>query len=81
MTKRPAYADLHGLSEDDRIAAIAAPVLAHGLTVGFIVDDWPGKADRYKRKLAARFPEVVILETRPGPVPETTMVHVGPKRH
>ena len=67
------FADIADLSEDDRITAIGNRAMT-GEVVGFITDDEPGKAERYIRKLAKRFPKVVILDQKPGPVARTTLV-------
>jgi hypothetical protein len=71
-----AYADIADLPEDERVSVIAAAA-AQGQIVGFVVDDWPDKAERYIRKLAA-YP-VRIIDQRPGPVKNTVLVRIGPK--
>jgi hypothetical protein len=78
--KKPeGYADLHALSEDERIGVIGHTVTAHGKTVAVCVDDQPAKVERYKRKLRERFPSVVILDTTKGPVKGVVTIRVGPQ--
>jgi hypothetical protein len=48
------------------------------LTVGFITDDDPGKAERYISKLQHGFPGIRVIYKGPGPVAETVLVKVGP---
>lgn len=71
------YSDLADLPEDERIRIVGETVTLHGKTVGLCVDDTPGKADRYKRKLRERFPGVVILDTKRGPVKGVITIRVG----
>lgn len=80
MRKPEGFADLANLSEDDRIRVIGETVTQTGKTVGVCVDATPGKADRYKRKLAKRFPDVVILDTTVGPVKGVITIRVGPRQ-
>ncbi len=47
-----------------------------GLTVAFITDSDPGKADRYISKLLKKFPGLKVLERFDGPVPNTVSVKV-----
>jgi len=72
------YADLADLPEDERIAIIAKT--AETEIVGFFVDDWQGKAERYIRKLEA-YPRVRVIDQKPGIVKGTIMIRVGPKGH
>lgn len=71
-----AYADLADLPEDERIR-IAAETAARGHVVGVVVDDEPGKPERYIQKLAA-YP-VRIIDRRAGPVANTILIRIGPK--
>lgn len=73
------YSDLADLEEDQRIDIIGKTATG-GKVVAFVVDDWPGKADRYIRKLSQRYPEVEVLWRGKGPVPKSTTVKVGPRR-
>lgn len=59
----PPFIDLQTLSEDERIALIAQSV-KQGARVGFMVDDTPGKAQRYVNKLKAHVPSVVVETER-----------------
>lgn len=79
--RRPkGYADLHTLSEDERIGVIGRSVMEQGMTVGVCVDDIAGKAERYARKLRERFPGIVILETTKGPTKGVVTIRVGPRQ-
>lgn len=71
-----AFTDLADLPEDDRIR-IAAETAEKGHIVGVVVDDEPGKPERYIRKLAA-YP-VRVIDRKPGPVKKTILIRVGPK--
>lgn len=65
--KRPAFADLADLPEDQRIRIIGELVVKNGKCVAFIVED-RHKAKRYIKKLTAMFPGVVIADILDGPV-------------
>jgi hypothetical protein len=67
--KMPPYVDLHRLDEDARIDAIGHMVTAHNKRVAFMVDDVPEKADRYVRKLLAKFPAIMCEGPMKGPTP------------
>ena len=43
----PPFKDIADLDEDDRIRQIGEAVMRDKLTVGFITEDEPGKADRW----------------------------------
>lgn len=74
--KTPEYADLKNLSEDERITLIGRTATVHKKTIGVIVDDQQ-KADRYKQKLTAQFPDLeVICEFN---FAGSRVVKVGPK--
>ena len=75
--RKPLYADLHDLSEDDRIKLIAETVLSAGMVTGFLVEN-DKKADRYIEKLRKRFPGVDILGKMRGPTKGIILVKVGP---
>lgn len=71
MTK---YADLADLPEDDRVDIIGRTAEG-GQKVAFVVED-DLKADRYIRKLSARF-NVEIEKRCAGPVKDTISVIVA----
>jgi hypothetical protein len=77
-------ADLHRLSENDRIKLIGESVMNAPAGSGdkppmngFIVET-EEKADRYIAKLLKRFPGIRIIDRQPGPVVGTILVRVGP---
>jgi hypothetical protein len=72
------YQDLADRPEDDRIDRIGEAVM-QGRRVAFIVDDEPGKADRYAEKLTSRFPEVEVVAREPGFVPRTVILKAARK--
>lgn len=72
------FIDLSDDKEDDRIRQIGEKVMKDRVTVGFITEDEPGKADRYIAKLKASFPGIYILRQGPGPVANTVLVKVSP---
>ena len=69
-------ADLADLPEDDRIRVIAHLVRDHGQTVGVLVDDVPGKPERYTDKLLRA--GCRVIEQAPGPVPGVITLKVRP---
>jgi predicted DNA repair protein MutK len=75
MTKKPAFADIAGLPEDDRIDIIGHNAVTHKKVVGFIVED-DAKADRYLQKLTAKFPGIQVIYR--GSWRNTVLVKVGP---
>lgn len=76
---RPSMLDLHRLSEDDRIRLVAAAI-KEGKTIGVLVDDVPGKPDRYLRKIRALVPDVQVIYRGPGPTPGAYTLKLGPLR-
>lgn len=79
MTKSPPrFVDLADFDEDFRIDAIVHQVRDHKKTVGFIVEDEAGKADRYIKKLRAKLPGITVHGPVKGPVAGTVTVKVGP---
>ena len=70
------FQDLADLPEDERIKLIAHYVVAPGITVAVLVDDEPGKPERYIEKLRAR--GAVVLSQEPGPVAKVITLKVGP---
>ena len=75
VIKKPFYADLANLPEDERIAIIGREAAA-GKKVAFVVEN-DAKADRYIRKLLLDF-EVRIIDRGAGPVKGLIYVKVGP---
>jgi len=78
VKKMPPYKDLADLPEDQRILQIGCKAMTEKLTVGFIVDDEPGKAERYIEKLKRGFPGIQVMGRGKGPVKGTEWVKVGP---
>lgn len=62
------YMDVHELDEDVRIELIGQQAMGGG-KVAFVVDDEPGKADRYIQKLLTKFPELKVDKRFKGPTP------------
>ena len=69
------FADIAHLPEDERIDTIGRCVML-GKTTAFIVDN-NKKADRYIKKLQAKFPSVVIQAR--GKLKGAIVVRVGPQ--
>lgn len=67
------YSDLADLQEDDRIAIIGQAAEG-GKRVAFVVED-DAKADRYIKKLTARF-QVSVAKRLDGPVKDTVSIIV-----
>lgn len=69
------FADLADLPEDERINKIIAHMKAQppGYKAAVIVDQVASKVARYTRKLEAGG---LTVKKRPGPVPNTTTLHV-----
>lgn len=74
----PDFVDIADHEEDRRIEIIGHQVIAHNRTVRFITDDEPDKADRYIRKLEAKFPGIRVIARGNGPVKKIVWVQVGP---
>jgi hypothetical protein len=72
------YADLADFEEDDRIRMIGEAAMKHHKIVGFVVENEPGKADRYIRKLQKRFPGIRLIGRGTALVPDTELIRVGP---
>ncbi len=72
------YHDIADEPEDDRIAKIGDMAMNLRKVVGFIMDDEPGKPERYISKLQERFPGIVVIARGKGPVESTVWVKVGP---
>ena len=70
------YIDVADLCEDERIGRIGDACTVGGI-VGFVVEDEPGKADRYVSKLKSRYPGVSVISTGPGLIPGSVLVRVG----
>ena len=60
------YMDVADLDEDRRIDIIGEHAMKK-LEVAFCVDDEPGKADRYIKKLLTKFPELKLKNRFKGP--------------
>ena len=74
----PAFIDLADHEEDFRIGQIGHAAMVNKITVSFVTDSEPGKADRYISKLQERFPGIRIIARGDGPVADTVWVKVGP---
>lgn len=59
MNKKPAFADLYKLPEDERIDLIGHYIMHEQKVAAFVVET-DEKADRYIAKLTAKFPGIVI---------------------
>lgn len=70
--------DLHRLEEDKRIELIGAQ--ARTQVVGVMIDDEPAKIERYKRKLAERFPETTFIDETPTVVRGVAALRFGPRK-
>lgn len=60
------FKDLAHMSEDERIGYMGqTAMLNQGRTVAVLVElNDPGKGDRYIRKFAERFPEIVVMNRK-----------------
>lgn len=76
---KPKYADLHGLSEDQRIEIIGRKCLEDCATVAVCVDDEPGKAARYVRKIHDRFPAIRCIDVMNGPTKGVVTIKLAPR--
>lgn len=78
--KKPLYADLAGagLSEDQRIHLIGDAVMVKQQVVGTIVDDDGQAPERYKKKMAIRWPGIVLQFEGPGPTPGAYTLKYAP---
>ncbi|MCH8135388.1 MAG: hypothetical protein IIB77_05345 [Proteobacteria bacterium] len=72
------YADLHDLSEDERIK-IMGNVASEGKTIGVMVDDDPEKVARYISKMTSRYPCVRLIEQLDSPIAGVVMLRFGPR--
>lgn len=71
------YADLHDLTEDNRIKVIGEAA-RKGNTIGVVLEkDEPKKIERYIKKVIERFPGIVVLKRIDGPTPGTITVKFG----
>lgn len=75
--KKPVFADLYKLPEDERIDMIGHFAVHERKVVGFMVEQ-EGKADRYIEKLKAKFPTINIICKINGPTRGCITVKVGP---
>jgi hypothetical protein len=76
----PQYKDLADMPEDTRIGVIGKYTMNTDKEVAFAVDNLPGKADRYMRKLLKRFPELEEVERFPWPNDKVTMIKIRRKQ-
>lgn len=76
--KKPVFVDLHSQDEDKRIQMIGQAVMTHRKLVGFVVEAEAGKGARYIKKLKERFPGIVVLDRRDGPVAGCETIRVAP---
>jgi hypothetical protein len=74
--KLKGYADVADLKEDQRITLIGETAMKSGGEIAFVVDDEPGKADRYIKKLLTKFPQLKVVKRFLGPVKDTETVSV-----
>lgn len=70
------YVDLHTTSEDARIELIG--MSAEDRVVGVFVDDENAKVERYKTKIAERFPKVRFIDQTAGPTTGVVTLRFGP---
>jgi len=73
----PQFADIADFDEDKRIDIIGHRVTVHKDMVAFVVEDDGQKADRYMRKLKAKFPTITEVGRGAGPAPKTIYVKVA----
>lgn len=76
--KFPPYVDMHEIDEDTRIQTIGDIVIQQRKVIGCIIDDIPEKVQRYKEKLLAKFPGIVIEFEGHGPTPGAYTIRLGP---
>lgn len=67
------YVDLHTETEDMSIEEIGRAAM-RGLKVAVVLDDEPGKLERYLRKLRDRYPKVRVIEQFKSPTPGVVSV-------
>ena len=78
MSQGPSYVDLYALEEDARIDLIGRSVMEGKKTVGVLVEDEPGKADRYITKLQEKFPGIRLEARAYGPIKGVVTLRFGP---
>lgn len=76
--KMPLFVDFHRLTEDDRILVMGKMVMEQKKVACFLVDDEPGKPQRYINKLLKHFPTINIIGQWEGPTPGCVTVKIGP---
>lgn len=74
--KKPGFADLAHLPEDERIV-LMAKYCKEGNTIACVTDADPKKAERYIEKMVAQ--GVRHTETAPGPIPKTVLLGFAPE--
>jgi hypothetical protein len=75
--KKPIY-DMHRIEEDERIQTIGKVVTRSGKTAAVLVDDIPGKPERYTKKLLDAFPNLQIEQFK-GPMPGIVTLKISVK--
>lgn len=75
-TNMKGYADLADLPEDKRIELIVHRVIAHGETIGVVLENEPKKIERYRRKIHAAAAVPVEIEQLAGLVPNTVTLKI-----
>lgn len=83
LKKTRFFADLFKLPEDQRIDLIGNFVTESNESIWFLTDSGPGdegKADRYIKKIRAKFPELIIAPIETGPVENTVAIRIYPPR-
>lgn len=79
MKNKPqGFADLADFGEDRRIEIIGKTVMEQKITAAVVVDKFPGKPERYIKKLKEMFPGIVILGRFDGPMDKMVTIQVGP---
>lgn len=79
VKKAAGYADLHNLTEDQRIDVMAAHVRKTGQPCLVVTDADAGKAERYIRKFRERHPDIAVLDDVPkiGPTTGARSFRIG----
>lgn len=72
--KKPIYADLNSLTEEERVALIVEAATA-GKKVGFVVEDDGQKGSRYISKILKISPQLSIRRAK-GPIKNTESIFV-----
>lgn len=71
------YADLHAMSEDQRIDVAGQFVIENNVVVGLLVDNERDKIERYCRKIVKRHAGAVRIVSRtPGPIANVCTIKI-----